>query len=1416
MIAEDGLSIDLIDRQAAPLDGQAGPVVVGRIGAPGAIDAKDNGTANTDVRTAIVRPDDTTLPKGVSEQMVKGLGKSEVLLVYSIESAWLDAPERSFPVTLDPTVCLRNGSAGCLTSYLDTYIGDGWPNSYVTSHGWNRVGTDTQNPGWGHIQTLMYFGSVPLNDQGSGSDDAAQVLSAKLEIRQKYNKGDATGTIVANRVTKSWNEYATWNGMASAYSTLSADTASVAPCGSGSTICSDFLDVTTIVRQWYTSRAADWKQNLGFMLRRNPQTKGEIGLFYGIDATVSRRPKLTITYVTPHVQMEFAPELGAYYAPSAMPAGQTTYLPVKVTNNGSGFSFNSTADAGGWRYALGYRWFDAKGNLAGSSTTPTAFSADIASGATGGPYLLPVAAPTAVGSYTLRLDVVHIKGTSCSSGACLWASDWADPVKYLERDKRDYDPANTRWTGNSFVERAEFGIAVRSGGGTNAGLVKSITLGDGSVASVNMWSSTLHYDGSGGVGFSDIIPVGLGYQYDSGNVATCSQILGACGWSTNFDERLSVTSDPNNFTYQDPAGNVYFMGTDANGQITGGPGSMQRVRYTLLDDNRHTWDSMPLFDTSNPYVGSISYRVTGTGTANASITPNAPVNRLSHLYFSVRGTSTTNYGGMGVQVKNTKTAVSAWFGYWFGPSSSGWSMAGMNHQIYMGTNSAGWRSYDTWLWNDVRVHPELFGTGASDDDEFVVTTVRMAGGSAGFNWFDGIYLAPHPSTLIADALPAFVSGGSYASLNTADKAAGSASVQVAPVDVASSPSANFTDTEKRMSTYPFIRWSWRKVGGTTIAVSFTVKDVRVPANTGTVIYYSGEYKTEYGDHAIPVSTELPGAWTTVTRNVEEDARQLLGFYDDPTTSSPSAPPSRGPVPDELELVSYKLIARDGEYGLFDETYLLTQSGIEKVISPGTEDFVLTNGDGSQHYFNLDGLLERIVDRNGNAVNLDYTYNYGTNGPTAYTLTGIRAAGDGMALSSGTAQRELVVTRGTGWVRFSEQLGSTTSFSGRYTEFQVAGSDLTAVIPARRSAACASGGATGCVKFTYTGSHLLNRVYDPRSTGTDSNYAQVTYTGTAPQKITDASRSEDLLIVNNYAVGGSSYRRVLWQDAAALNAQMAFYTDLSPDGSTLREYQPLGCIVITCTPSLERGHGSGGQIRVRWSGPVQQGDPLPEPQPRAGHRQPPRQQRRPGGRQPVQPARWRGDALEPEPRPVLRVGEGRLALHQSHHVQPERACRVQQVPHHLHLQRPASGHRHQDALRRPDWQQRRLQHDPDRLRLQGQPHFGQRQRLPGEPGIRVQLDRLDLGYRRSRDDRGQVLGRRLACPDRQRDRGRQAGSKPAARPGLPIPAAGQGRQRWPRHLQARLPGGHQLGGSRGAPPSSRRPPGRHLPSTRECR
>ena len=355
--------------------------------------------------------------------------------------------------------------------------------------------------------------------------------------------------------------------------------------------------------------------------------------------------------------------------------------------------------------------------------------------------------------------------------------------------------------------------------------------------------------------------------------------------------------------------------------------------------------------------------------------------------------------------------------------------------------------------------------------------------------------------------------------------------------------------------------------------------------TGSITYYAGPTPPRDAVNPIQVSDVTPTDWTHVTRNLLEDARQILYFYNDAPAGDSTAPPTGDPV----RWVGYVVSAVDGSFALFDD---VGYGGVPDA-SALAGDFRVTYADGAVHAFNRDGLLTSITDRDGNVVSLDYTYDTTVaHSQKSYTLTTIHSPTDGTVDGTNTYDRELVITRATptGFrdVTVQEHLGTTGApLYGRSTSFKVAtatiGSpmvagigDLVWVTPARRASACAGSGASGCARFAYStnSSHLLSTVADPRwdqtTTGNASDYRfAIDWSTGDPTRITDLSHNggsgADLLRVNAWDRTTSSLgARVAWQDGPAIVAGSVIHSDITADGRTLIEYVPLACSPSNCS------------------------------------------------------------------------------------------------------------------------------------------------------------------------------------------------------------------------------------------------------------
>ena len=1187
-LGTDGKTIVLY--QSSRSEGLTERVVVGGISAPVMLDANrvPAPLATVGVRLvdpATAPPDDPDLPPGAIADARPG----EIMVVYTIDPAWLAATERVFPVTLDPMACLGEGASGCdingTGTNFDHFVASGLGSSYPV--GWNivRVGSDSRNDdgdAYNTMRGLFYFEDVAL-------PEAAVVYNSGLTLQISSTAGAPTGeTITAYRVRKGWGQTTSWTGWGtSTYDTSPSASDTVPSSGSMS------FDVDGIVQSWYTRRGKDWKPDIGFLLKMdNESTGGEVGFHRYNDGTAGNRPTLWISYDVPRVGIDFDTALGPTYAPSTMVAGQATVLPVKVSNNSSGFDFA----VGTW--AVGYRWFDAKGNVVASAqqALPQCVGSGAGCANPTSTFGLNVTPPSTVGQYTLRLDLVR------DGSIDAYASDYARPSLYLSRNKKTLSGDDTRWVGTSKIERDEFSIAVVAGGGGDG---DEIETGTGSLG-IDLWSKNLSYQGSGGVGFDDVIPVELGYGYESRQVADCGGILDACGWSTTWDERLVSDPTAGTYTYVDPDGARHLVGTDGEGQLTSSADVLlQRQRATFADErvpSNTPTASLVVPPSPGAFSGQYAVKVAAaTASVSLGAIDRSNLNAYRFARFAMKASAAAS-SGLGFKIHNATTGNDTWLVYTVGAN---WTSTG--EQVHLGgtINGATWAYYSRDLYTDVRGNA-AFGDW-TDDYEVTAVTVYNKAGSTGDIYVDGLRLEAGQSLIIEDANPSWSANAGLTSVVTGDKAAGTGAVRINAASISGSPDCNTTapagtpcwsTSAGGLWGYGFIHWQWKKVGGQTAAIVFHLRDERTNA-TGDLTYFAGPTPPAGAVNPIQVSDAVPTTWSLVRRNLLEDSRQVLNFYNDNAGgSSPSAPPTQGPTGDDVRLIGYRVVAFDGSFLLVDDFDYSTASdlGEDQMTHPSstgdatfTYDFTATYPDGSVHAFNEVGLLERVVDRDGNAIEFDWSIPTLTvAGAAGYRLDRVHAPSDASTSGFGTYDRDLQLTyAGTSprTITVTERLGTTgTPITGRTSIFTVdAAGDLLSVKPARAVSCAASGTASGCDLFSYSGSlaHMLTFVGDPRwdqtATTAPSDYRfEVTWAGTSPNHYptsivdrsagTSGGSGSPLLRVLNYAVSGGALpasRRVAWQDAAGISKNFARYSDLTSDGRTLSLSIPLLCGAADC-------------------------------------------------------------------------------------------------------------------------------------------------------------------------------------------------------------------------------------------------------------
>jgi hypothetical protein len=1172
----DGYTIILTDPTSDSLE------PAGRISAPSILDGEEREADISVVSVALeLRADGT------------------YLLSYVIDEKWLQASDRVFPVTLDPTLCIRNGYTGCsYQTATDIWYGNGQSSLWVTPSttdylhvGW-YLGTGSP---WGQTRSALYFPGVNL-------EDGAMVTAATLQLRQNYNySGGLTPRIYARLVNKpsGWTpgtSSTSWDSLAGAV-TGGYDSPSVAPCEPGGTDCTLDLDVTKIVRAWYTRRGQDWRANAGFQVRY--VTEGTSHSLDGISfyrstwSSTGARPLLSITYELPSVEIDFDSALGRTYAPSTMVKDQATLLPVRLKNNSS-YTYDSN-------YRLGWRLFDMAGVLKQSGLT--SLPGDVDSGELTDPFAVSIT-PTASGQLSLRLDLVKVV-----AGVSMYASDWAKPALFYSRNKKVLTSDSTRWTGSSVIERDEFGIKVIAGQG-GVGESRGVATGDDGQLSVNLWSKNLGYAGDTGLGFADRMPVPLTYGYNSKAAADCTVYLGAlgaCGWYTNWDERVTAGSSTGDFTYYDSAGGAHLIDSDSVGQLVGAPVQLSRVRATLFDENRPSaGGSLVAAAGESPAVPTISgpsiVRTPATGTTSLSgFSPSGQIrlNTYRTIDFSIQTTDAAS-GAICFLISNHTTGLDHDICLIVGPDFA----PGSDYRFVLSTSSPidTWRTVGTDLWNLVSGTAGYFGGGfgATTDEYFIKNVYTKSSSSTGYIYFDRLVASQRQIWALATAsTPAWTSGSST---NNSTEYVGTMSHQISTS--ATCDSTCFSGQAvggaslASLQAAPIARWWWRKAGGNSVSMELFFTDLRSGgAAPSSIVYYAGALPPgAVASRSVRISPTVPDHFTRVTRNILEDARQILNFYNDVQVGGTSdSIPSQGPTADAVRWTKFIASAVDGNYLLLDKFELVSgpewadlnryaDKDIVTTYDNFSYDFQSEHPDGTTHYFNRDGLLTRIVDSHQQRIDLDWTYASSGSGQTAYTLTAIHAPGDATVNGGDTYNRQIDVTKTTPsgfnqWT-FTEKLGSLANpITGRRADFYVATGtgttwgvkDLVKVSPARHNSATCGSAPSGCVEFEYTSntSHLIRRMSDPRRDATTDARLEVTWTSGNPTEILDKSHGDAALLrVISFDRGPTNsplYLRPLYQDAAAAAAGYAMHLDLAPDGSVKSEYIRQGpCAANDCS------------------------------------------------------------------------------------------------------------------------------------------------------------------------------------------------------------------------------------------------------------
>ncbi|MEU4743506.1 DNRLRE domain-containing protein, partial [Actinosynnema sp. NPDC023658] len=206
---------------------------------------------------------------------------------------WLAAPEREYPVVIDPTITIQP----TVTQSQDVMIAQDLPTSNFDGN-W-RLSTGTTNA----TTTTAYRSLLRF---GLGSVPSGATLSS-AQLKMYYDQDfDPTGKAVeieARRVTKAWDEAtATWNSMNTAFAEAATGTQT-----KPATVSSAWhsFDVRNLVQSWLSGATA----NYGFMLKTKTEAPQLGGLRYeaaeyAYNGETANSPKLVLVYGRPSAVLD--------------------------------------------------------------------------------------------------------------------------------------------------------------------------------------------------------------------------------------------------------------------------------------------------------------------------------------------------------------------------------------------------------------------------------------------------------------------------------------------------------------------------------------------------------------------------------------------------------------------------------------------------------------------------------------------------------------------------------------------------------------------------------------------------------------------------------------------------------------------------------------------------------------------------------------------------------------------------------------------------------------------------------------------------------------------------------------------------------------------------------------------------------
>lgn len=206
-------------------------------------------------------------------------GKYKYELKVTASNEWINAKERDFPVTIDPSV-------NVYTTYGEAYVSSSSPNTNY------KKPSNGQLPVSSTYRTFMKFEMPELPDN-------AYITGAELYVNFYYNSSYDYTRIGLYKVPYSWSENTiTWNNSVAAHQTEENATANFSTeelsASFGATSSEPFeipFDMTSAVRDWCAGAA-----NNGIGIRFLSGSSNPI-YFKGYNAGSTLRPRIEIAYV---------------------------------------------------------------------------------------------------------------------------------------------------------------------------------------------------------------------------------------------------------------------------------------------------------------------------------------------------------------------------------------------------------------------------------------------------------------------------------------------------------------------------------------------------------------------------------------------------------------------------------------------------------------------------------------------------------------------------------------------------------------------------------------------------------------------------------------------------------------------------------------------------------------------------------------------------------------------------------------------------------------------------------------------------------------------------------------------------------------------------------------------------------------